>query len=90
MSMIPRRTGPIVDRVHVGSSCQEASVPTPFSCNETLDVGVDFGRLVSDEHAPDSNRFSRTVNWEQLDQGSDDSSHLTRSGDRLSAAMAKR
>ena len=82
------RTGPIVDGVHVGSSRQKVSVPTPFSYDETLDVGVDFGRLVSDDHTPDSSRFSRTVNWAQLDQHSDDSSHLTRPGDRLSVAMA--
>jgi arylsulfatase A-like enzyme len=78
-----------VDGALVGSARQEASIPMLFSGDETLDVGVDYGSPVSDDYTPDTSRFSGTVNWVQLDQGSDDHSHLISSEDRLSVAMAK-
>ena len=60
-----------------------------FSGDETLDVGVDYGTSVSDDYTPETSRFNGTVNWVQLDQGSDDSSHLISPEDRLSVAMAR-
>ena len=76
-------------RIQVGSARQEASIPMLFSGDETLDVGVDYGTSVSDDYTPDTSRFTGTVNWVQLDQGSDDQSHLISPEDRLSVAMAK-
>lgn len=78
-----------VDGTEVGSARQEASIPMMFSGDETLDVGVDFGSSVSDDYTPETSRFTGTVNWVQLDQGSDDHSHLISPEDRLSVAMAK-
>ena len=82
-------TALFVDGDQVGSARQEASIPMLFSGDETLDVGVDFGSSVSDDYTPDTSRFTGVVNWVQLDQGSDDHSHLIRPEDRLSVAMAK-
>lgn len=82
-------TSLFVDGAKVGSSRQEASIPMLFSGDETLDVGIDFGTSVSDDYTPDTSRFTGTVNWVQLDQGSDDHSHLISPEDRLSVAMAK-
>jgi arylsulfatase len=82
-------TALFVDGAEVGSSRQEASIPMLFSGDETLDVGIDFGTSVSDDYTPDTSRFTGTVNWVQLDQGSDDHSHLISAEDRLSVAMAK-
>ncbi|MGO8863071.1 MAG: sulfatase-like hydrolase/transferase [Acidimicrobiales bacterium] len=82
-------TSLFVDGTQVGSARQEASIPMLFSGDETLDVGVDYGSSVSDDYTPDTSRFTGTVNWVQLDQGSDDHSHLIRPEDRLSVAMAR-
>ncbi len=82
-------TALFVDGSQVGSARQEATIPMLFSGDETLDVGVDYGSSVSDDYTPDDSRFTGTVNWVQLDQGSDDHSHLINPEDRLSVAMAK-
>ncbi|MGO8870318.1 MAG: hypothetical protein ACLQPH_02760 [Acidimicrobiales bacterium] len=78
-----------VDGVPVGTSRQEASIPMLFSGDETLDVGVDYGTSVSDDYSPDTSHFTGAVNWVQLDQGSDDQSHLISPEDRLSVAMVR-
>jgi hypothetical protein len=78
-----------VDGTAVGSARQEASIPMLFSGDETLDVGVDYGSSVSDDYTPETSRFSGTVNWVQLDQGTDDQSHLIPPEDRLSVAMVR-
>jgi arylsulfatase len=78
-----------VDGTQVGSARQEASIPMLFSGDETLDVGVDYGSSVSDDYTPDTSRFTGTVNWVQLDQGTDDQSHLISLEDRLSVAMVR-
>lgn len=78
-----------MDGTEVGSSRQEASIPMLFSGDETLDVGVDYGSSVSDDYTPETSRFTGTVNWVQLDQGTDDQSHLISPEDRLSVAMVR-
>ena len=78
-----------VDGSQVGASRQEASIPMLFSGDETLDIGIDFGTSVSDDYTPDTSRFSGTVNWVQLDLGSDDHSHLISPEDRLTLAMVR-
>lgn len=61
-----------------------------FSGDETLDVGGDHATSVSDDYyAPLTGRFTGTVNWVQLDQGDDDSSHLISPEDRLRVAMVR-
>jgi arylsulfatase A-like enzyme len=82
-------TSLFVDGTKVGASRQEASIPMLFSGDETLDVGVDYGSAVSDDYTPEASRFTGTVNWVQLDHGTDDQSHLISPEDRLSVAMAR-
>jgi len=82
-------TSLFVDGIQVGASRQEASIPMLFSGDETLDVGVDHGTSVSDDYSPDTSQFSGVVNWIQLDQGSDDQSHLISPEDRLTVAMVR-
>ncbi len=82
-------TSLFVDGEQVGTSRQEASIPMLFSGDETLDIGVDYGTSVSDDYSPDTSRFTGTVNWVQLDQGSDDHSHLISPEDRLTVAMVR-
>ena len=82
-------TSLFVDGTQVGTSRQEASIPMLFSGDETLDVGVDHGTSVSDDYSPDTSQFSGVVNWVQLDQGSDDQSHLISPEDRLTVAMVR-
>ena len=78
-----------VDGKNVGSARQEASIPMMFSGDETLDVGVDYGSPVSDDYTPETSRFTGTVKWVQLDQGTDDQSHLISPEERLRVAMAR-
>ena len=78
-----------VDGTAVGAARQEASIPMLFSGDETLDIGVDYGSSVSDDYTPDTSRFSGTVNWVQLNLGTDDQSHLISPEDRLSVAMVR-
>jgi arylsulfatase len=78
-----------VDANAVGSARQEASIPMIFSGDETLDVGVDAGTSVSDDYAPETSKFDGRVNWVQLDQGSDDQTHLITPDERLRVAMVR-
>jgi arylsulfatase len=78
-----------VDGNAVGSARQEASIPMIFSGDETLDVGVDAGTSVSDDYGPETSKFDGRVNWVQLDQGSDDQTHLITPDERLRVAMVR-
>ncbi len=60
-----------------------------FSGDETLDIGMDNGTSVSDDYTPGSSKFDGTVNWVQLDQGSDDQTHLITPEERLRVAMVR-
>ena len=60
-----------------------------FSGDETLDVGGDHATSVSDDYTPETSSFTGSVNWVQLDQGADDSSHLISPEDRLRVAMVR-
>jgi hypothetical protein len=60
-----------------------------FSADETLDLGMDSGTSVSDDYGPETSKFDGAVNWVQLDQGSNDQSHLITPEERLRVAMIR-
>lgn len=78
-----------VDGNSVGSARQEASIPMIFSGDETLDIGIDSGTSVSDDYSPETSKFDGTVNWVQLDLGSDDHTHLITPEERLRVALVR-
>ena len=68
---------PIHDRNHVGLS------------PNVLIILLHDATSVSDDYTPQISRFTGSVNWVQLDQGADDSSHLISPEDRLRVAMVR-
>jgi arylsulfatase len=62
-----------------------------FSADETADVGRETGTTVSDEYDVDSSRFTRAINWVQIDLGADaeDLDHLITPEERLRIAIAR-
>ncbi len=60
----------------------------PDSVNRFV-LPVEYGSSVSDDDTPDTDRFTGTVNWVQLNQGTDDQSHLISPEDRLSVALVR-
>jgi arylsulfatase A-like enzyme len=64
-----------VDGDAVGSGRVDHSEPGRFSAEETCDLGVDLGSVVSTDYAPGRNAFTGTVAWAQIDVGDLDLKH---------------
>jgi arylsulfatase len=77
------------DGQKVGDGRVERTEPMAFSCDETCDVGVEYGLMVSPEYTRDTSRFRGKVNWVQIDLGKDDHDHLISPEERLHIAMAR-
>jgi arylsulfatase len=62
-----------------------------FSADDTCDVGVEGGAVVSEDYGPRGNEFSGEVNWVQIDLGGDaeDADHFLTAEERLKVAMAR-
>ena len=60
-----------------------------FSADETLDLGADTASPVSEDYTSADSEFTGTVNWVQLDQGTDDADHMISPEERLKIAMAR-
>jgi hypothetical protein len=63
-----------------------------FPCvltDEGVDVGREFGTMVSPDYAIGDNEFNGDVNWVQIDVGTDDHDHLISPEERLNLAMAR-
>jgi arylsulfatase A-like enzyme len=60
-----------------------------FSADETTDIGFESGTTVSPDYTAGTSRFNGTINWVQLDLGSDDHDHYVDPEERLRIAMAK-
>ena len=52
-------------------------------------MGSDGGSTVSDEYGQTDNRFPGTVNWVQIDVGTDDADHLISPDERWRVSMAR-
>ncbi|MET0930073.1 MAG: arylsulfatase [Aeromicrobium sp.] len=64
-----------VDGDAVGSGRVEHTEPGRFSAEETCDLGVDLGSVVSADYPPGRNAFTGTVAWAQIDVGDLDPKH---------------
>jgi hypothetical protein len=91
---------PIHDRNHVGLTTYDAKDPDtvfppidevrpPEGSPNVLIILLHDATSVSDDYTPQISRFTGSVNWVQLDQGADDSSHLISPEDRLRVAMVR-
>jgi hypothetical protein len=91
---------PVHDQNHVGLAAYDAKDPKaafppidearpPEGSPNVLINLLHDATSVSDDDTPQTSRFTGSVDWVQLDQGADDSSHLTSPEDRLRVAMVR-
>ncbi len=78
-----------VDGSPVGQGRVGATEPMLFSSDETTDVGSESGTTVSDDYTAETSKFNGTIDWIQLDLGTDDADHLITPEERLRVAMAR-
>jgi len=80
-----------VDGGAVGSGRIGGTIPLLFSQDETVDLGVENGTMVSPEHTAESSRFNGEVKWVQLDvdEAARDSDHMMSPKERFRVAMAR-
>jgi hypothetical protein len=80
-----------VDGERVGEGRVGATAAMVFSADDTCDVGVEGGAVVSEDYGPRGNEFSGEVNWVQidLDAVAEDLDHLITPEERLQIAMAR-
>jgi arylsulfatase A-like enzyme len=79
-----------LDGEEIGSGRVAATAPMIFSADDTLDVGIEGGSIVSEEYGHD-NRFRGTVEWVQIDraEAAADADHLVTAEERVRVAMAR-
>ena len=80
-----------LDGEKVGEGRVAATAAMIFSADDTCDVGMEGGAVVSEDYGPRGNHFSGEVNWVQIDLGdaAEDLDHLITPEERLRIAMAK-
>jgi hypothetical protein len=68
-----------------------ATAAMVFSADDTCDVGMEGGAVVSEDYGPRGNEFSGEVNRVQVDLGVDaaDADHFLAADERLKIAMAR-
>ena len=75
-----------IDGKAAGKGRLERTEPFPFSGDESLDLGDEFGSPVTTDYG--QRKFTGTVNWVEIDVGTDDHDHLISPEERLNLAMA--
>ena len=80
-----------VDGEKVGEGRVAATAAMVFSADETCDVGVEGGAVVSEDYGPRGNEFTGEVHWVQidLDAAAEDLDHVITPEERLHIAMAR-
>jgi arylsulfatase A-like enzyme len=80
-----------LDGEQVGEGRVAATAAMVFSADDTCDVGMEGGAVVSEDYGPRGNQFTGEVNWVQidLDEAAEDLDHLITPEERLHIAMAK-
>jgi arylsulfatase A-like enzyme len=77
------------DGQRVGAGRVEHTQPMIFSADETTDVGYESGTPVSSDYTVESSRFNGSINWVQIDVGTDDHNHMVDPEERLKIVMAR-
>jgi arylsulfatase A-like enzyme len=80
-----------VDGDPVGAGRVDATAAMIFSADDTCDVGIEGGAIVTDDYGARDNAFSGDVSWVQIDIGDDaaDADHYVTADERLKIAMAR-
>jgi hypothetical protein len=80
-----------LDGEKVGEGRVGATAAMVFSADDTCDVGVEGGSVVSEDYGPRGNEFTGEVSWVQsdLDDDAADADHLITPEERLHIAMAR-
>src|SRR4030095_3689782 len=80
-----------LDGEKVGEGRVGATAAMVFSADDTCDVGIEGGAVVSEDYGPRGNQFTGEVNWVQIDLGDDaaDADHFITAEERLKVAMAR-
>ncbi|HEX2513600.1 MAG TPA: arylsulfatase, partial [Chloroflexota bacterium] len=80
-----------LDGEQIGSGRVDATAAMIFSADDTCDVGVEGGAVVTDDYGTHGNAFSGEVNWVQIDlaAAAEDADHLITPEERLRVAMAR-
>jgi arylsulfatase A-like enzyme len=80
-----------LDGEKIGEGRVAATAAMVFSADDTCDVGMEGGAVVSEDYGPRGNEFSGEVNWVQidLDEAAEDLDHLITPEERLHIAMAR-
>jgi len=80
-----------LDGEKVGGGRVDATAAMIFSADDTCDVGVEGGAVVTDDYGAHGNAFSGEVNWVQIDlaAAAADADHLITPEERLRVAMAR-
>jgi arylsulfatase A-like enzyme len=80
-----------LDGEKVGEGRVGATAAMVFSADDTCDVGVEGGSVVSEDYGPRGNEFTGEVSWVQIDLDDDaaDADHLITPEERLHIAMAR-
>ena len=80
-----------VDGEQVGAGRVDATAAMIFSADDTCDVGMEGGAIVTDDYGARDNAFSGDVSWVQIDIGADgaDADHYVTAEERLKVAMAR-
>jgi arylsulfatase A-like enzyme len=77
------------DGDQVGAGRVEMTQPMVFSADETTDIGYESGTTVSPDYTAATSHFTGTINWVQLDLGTDDHDHYIDPEERLRIALAR-
>jgi arylsulfatase A-like enzyme len=80
-----------LDGEKVGEGRVAATAAMVFSADDTCDVGMEGGAVVSEDYGPRGNEFTGAVHWVQIDlaDAAQNLDHLISPEERLRVAMAK-
>jgi hypothetical protein len=78
-----------VDGEPVGAGRVDATAAMIFAADDTCDVSMEGGALVTDDYGPGDNAFTGEVSWVQIDVGDTDADHFVTADERLKVAMAR-
>jgi hypothetical protein len=83
--------GLFLDGEKVGEGRVGATAAMVLSADDTCDVGMEGGAVVSEDYGPRGNEFTGEVHWVQIDlaDAAEDVDHLISPEERLRVAMAK-
>ncbi|MGH3459136.1 hypothetical protein [Aeromicrobium sp.] len=73
----------------VGKGRVGATQAMVFSADGKTDIGYESGTTVTPDYTAKTSRFTGTINWVQLDLGTDDNDHYIDPEERLRIAMSR-